>query len=221
MTTDSKPPDRILCKHCGYNLHGLREPRCPECGHDFCVDDPTTFDSQPIGAVRKFGRAWGRRIHICMITGLSLVALQTAIRIEVHNVFADGYLPRDPQEAAGRGVYPKWRGRWWDTPSRWLQLKGPKDSTGAPVNRPLSGVERDRMRIEVRQAQRMNELLGLVRTWGLLQYPCIVVLFAESVLLWVKSRWRVDAAVGVSGVGVAVLCAVLMVYREYYPSLGW
>ena len=30
-----KPPDENHCQRCGYNLTGLREPRCPECGKPF------------------------------------------------------------------------------------------------------------------------------------------------------------------------------------------
>ncbi len=39
--TDGKPifPDMdIPCPHCGYNLRGIVEPRCPECGREFDSD---------------------------------------------------------------------------------------------------------------------------------------------------------------------------------------
>jgi hypothetical protein len=29
----------VLCPFCGYNLSGLREPRCPECGASFTLDE--------------------------------------------------------------------------------------------------------------------------------------------------------------------------------------
>jgi len=29
---DGSPFPRRYCGHCGYNLHGLRDPICPECG---------------------------------------------------------------------------------------------------------------------------------------------------------------------------------------------
>jgi len=31
-----------LCLHCGYSLHGLTEPRCPECGVEFTPKDEVT-----------------------------------------------------------------------------------------------------------------------------------------------------------------------------------
>jgi uncharacterized paraquat-inducible protein A len=37
--------DAIVCPTCGYNLTGLKEPRCPECGTQFTLDQLLT--SQP------------------------------------------------------------------------------------------------------------------------------------------------------------------------------
>src|SRR5436190_24191775 len=39
-----KPP---ICIGCGYQLTGLEEPRCPECGMGFNPDDPSTY-SRPV-----------------------------------------------------------------------------------------------------------------------------------------------------------------------------
>src|SRR5688572_8901282 len=33
-----------LCLDCGYALHGLPTPRCPECGREFDPLDPTTMN---------------------------------------------------------------------------------------------------------------------------------------------------------------------------------
>ena len=33
----------MRCLDCGYDLHGLPESRCPECGRAFDPDDSTTF----------------------------------------------------------------------------------------------------------------------------------------------------------------------------------
>lgn len=30
--------DTVVCPHCGYNMTGLREARCPECGSVFTID---------------------------------------------------------------------------------------------------------------------------------------------------------------------------------------
>lgn len=29
----------LTCRHCGYALNGLTRHRCPECGHDFTLDE--------------------------------------------------------------------------------------------------------------------------------------------------------------------------------------
>ena len=33
--------DALRCQHCGYSLHGLAEPRCPECGRPFDPNIPS------------------------------------------------------------------------------------------------------------------------------------------------------------------------------------
>jgi hypothetical protein len=40
--------DAVVCPTCGYNLTGLREARCPECGTQFTIDQ--LLASQPAGA---------------------------------------------------------------------------------------------------------------------------------------------------------------------------
>jgi hypothetical protein len=37
--------DAVVCPTCGYNLTGLKEPRCPECGSQFTLDQ--LLASQP------------------------------------------------------------------------------------------------------------------------------------------------------------------------------
>ena len=50
-------PDGACCLGCGYLLHGLREPRCSECGRGFSPSDPATFGNIS-GSKRK---RWLRR----------------------------------------------------------------------------------------------------------------------------------------------------------------
>ena len=221
-TTDSPYRDRMFCKQCQYNLYGLRESRCPECGRAFRVDDPTTFDAQALGPVAKGARSWGKRIHGAIIVGLSVIALHTAVRIEVYNTLVGGYLPRtDLADKIARGANPKWRARPWDTTAIWLELRGPQDATGNPVTRPLTVAEQNRMRTEIRQAKYNNQFRSFVSTWGLLQYPCLLLLLPASLLFCAKNRTRAARALGMGAALLAVACAALMIYRGYFTSLGW
>ena len=43
---DMTSPRHKRCLGCGYILDGLPEPRCPECGRAFDVDDPKTYFSK-------------------------------------------------------------------------------------------------------------------------------------------------------------------------------
>lgn len=51
--TPGSPSEGSCCSHCGYNLHGLREPRCPECG--------TLFDPSFLSAMSQRMSERGRR----------------------------------------------------------------------------------------------------------------------------------------------------------------
>ena len=37
-------PESAFCRSCGYDLHGLDEPRCPECGRAFDPHDPRSYN---------------------------------------------------------------------------------------------------------------------------------------------------------------------------------
>lgn len=209
----------MFCRECQYNLHGLPEPRCPECGHLFDPTNPATFDTHIPGGITRARRRYGQHVNVAIIVLLSLVALQTAIRIEVYNVLAGGYLPRtDFSFTHGN---PKWRWWMWDTPAWWLTTLGPKDADGKPVTRPLTPEERTRMQREVREARVTNHLHGLVAGWGLLQYPCVLALFILSLRYRVKGGARYPLLLGIGGTTIAVACAILMVYRGYFTSPGY
>jgi MFS family permease len=42
--------DAIVCPTCGYNLTGLRETRCPECGTQFTIDQLLASQPGRVGA---------------------------------------------------------------------------------------------------------------------------------------------------------------------------
>ena len=39
--------DAVCCPVCGYNMTGLRESRCPECGSTFTLDQLLTTHTRP------------------------------------------------------------------------------------------------------------------------------------------------------------------------------
>ena len=58
----------IYCRTCSYNLHGLPENRCPECGNAFDPADPKTFRRWPRRAVW----VWVRRITLVLLVPILL-----------------------------------------------------------------------------------------------------------------------------------------------------
>ena len=43
----AKPPRLLpLCLDCNYSLRGLAQSRCPECGREFHIQDPTSFNNE-------------------------------------------------------------------------------------------------------------------------------------------------------------------------------
>jgi len=43
----AKPPRLLpLCLDCNYSLRGLAQSRCPECGREFNIQDPTSFNNE-------------------------------------------------------------------------------------------------------------------------------------------------------------------------------
>lgn len=62
------PPGATFCRTCGYCLHGLPAPRCPECGHAFDPADPATFLSRP-------RRRWIKRTIFWTVFALLVLAV--------------------------------------------------------------------------------------------------------------------------------------------------
>ncbi len=76
MAQDQMMPPSMYCRKCGYQLAGLSENRCPECGRPFDPSNPRTFLRHPKGwRVRQ----WLRRIA----WGLLALAVASAIALAV------------------------------------------------------------------------------------------------------------------------------------------
>ena len=48
----------FTCRHCGYDLHGLPEPRCPECGNVFDPEERARVLARIGSPPPKVGRRW-------------------------------------------------------------------------------------------------------------------------------------------------------------------
>jgi hypothetical protein len=85
-------PPAPACYRCGYDLTGLPEPRCPECGLDFDWADPRLRAPEPQIAFERT-RGW-RKIPAFFVTWLTLVlrpdlfARQAVVRISARHAAA-------------------------------------------------------------------------------------------------------------------------------------
>jgi hypothetical protein len=77
----STHPTDVTCPLCGYNLRGLTEPRCPDCGHQFTwrglLDEsswrhPYLFEHHPRRPIRAFLRTFFASMLPRRFFGLSL-----------------------------------------------------------------------------------------------------------------------------------------------------
>lgn len=55
LPTPIELPDTAHCLTCGYALHGLVEPRCPECGRGFDPAQPSTYAQRKL---ERYERPW-------------------------------------------------------------------------------------------------------------------------------------------------------------------
>ena len=66
-----------------------------------------------------------------------------------------------------------------------------------------------------------NQLRSVVQTFGLLQYALAPLLFMLAAAVSLRSRKSWTKVAGTVSEFVAVIAVWLMLYREYYQSLGW
>ena len=95
-----------------------------------------------------------------------------------------------------------------------------RDENFSPDMRPLTAVEAAEMRAVFARAEAHNRLLGVVETWGLLQYlllPGLMVMVGLAA--WRRNR-RWLGHVPVPAI-VAVGAFILLWHRAYFTSLGW
>ena len=72
---DDTPDGTPRCLTCGYQLAGLAEPRCPECGRPFDPAKPTTFTALP---PFLFWAYWLPGVGLATVAGLAVLAVFTA-----------------------------------------------------------------------------------------------------------------------------------------------
>ena len=103
----------------------------------------------------------------------------------------------------------------------WREYYSSKMGDEALLNRPLTADERIQMQKDVSYAKDKNALLGMVSSFGLLQY-----ILAPLSLIWSFTIAKRNA-----NIAKRILSALfvisnfisigLMVYRGYFTSLGW
>ncbi len=90
MPVKIKSHPSIYCLGCSYSLEGNRSNRCPECGHEFNLNDSNTFTRQPR---LKLLRRWFVRfsfsfVFSVMLLGITLLVVHLAYPPYVERKFA-------------------------------------------------------------------------------------------------------------------------------------
>lgn len=65
------PVEKWHCRHCGYALQGLSQPRCPECGEEFDPEDPASLADSPHFYLRRWWR--GQMLKASVALGLLIL----------------------------------------------------------------------------------------------------------------------------------------------------
>lgn len=165
----------------------------------------------------------GVYLWICAV--LASLVVFICIRIEILNHRAGGVLPRDFSEYPS-GANRKWRYRTTDRESvrrQFARFYGSGNDGGEELRLPpdVAAEIEEAVDAWIEEALPNNELHDAVATIGLLQY----LLSPLSILLSgiLVARWRDEAQVVAGGVFLTASCLAfaVMLYRGYFPSLGW
>jgi len=166
-------------------------------------------------------RAWFFVALMLIITG---VVASTAIRIEWYNHAVGGYLPR-PQPPSIEGNEVKWRTTSADMAEKSFRRSIAYDRGLERNHEALDSLELSNEELQeidqVRRHARLNsEFRNLVSSMGVMQYPLVVIgLFLSGSS--VCQRKNILRPFGLICLAVNLAACGLMLYREYYPSLGW
>ncbi|MCK6474918.1 MAG: hypothetical protein L6R28_24630 [Planctomycetes bacterium] len=148
---------------------------------------------------------------------LALFVAFVAIRIEYLNCKVGGILPRsDYRYDNPEAGLPKWRSRLDVTEENWRMMHLREEEEG----RTLSDAERREMMDDIERSKANNVLRDFVGSFGLLQYPLVLLLVVLSIsLLWAKERNLKFLACPC--LAVAFYAGSVAIYRGYFTSLGW
>jgi hypothetical protein len=105
----------FTCPTCGYNLHGLRTHRCPECGHE--VDTETAMF---VGAPVKAGVLWRTAVSLWAVVFVN-IGLWAAVSLFLPVLECSRWTSRPPTEWYGLlilrmvwlGLFMLGAALWW------------------------------------------------------------------------------------------------------------
>ena len=162
----------------------------------------------------------GQPILAGLLLVFSTFILCTLVRIELLNSKVGNELPRKPRYAGAAGP-SKWRGLHCATEETWRKMLGPKGANGLPVSRQLTDEETAKMKRDVANAINRNQLRAVVSTWGLIQYPLVLVTLLLSVWIMASQGGVFVRIVGCGGIALALVAGGVMIQRGYFTSLGY
>jgi len=161
-----------------------------------------------------------------MIAGLYVLAALAAFicaRIEYLNAKADGKLPRrEFRDGDSSHGLTKWRAMGPNTARlTWYRFHEVELREDGSLSRALSAEEQRDLGQFMGRMEANDRLRSCVETYGLVQYPLVIVLFFAALVMTIivgRIGLRLICSVPLL---IAVGCAAFMFHRAYFTSLGW